>query len=146
MEQVLLDCYDATPLARFSNSQSMSLCLIRCLYCRLLFCFQVDIEVSSVLAHFSPLLYGAIMELIVDFNILRLSSDSLALTTVNGSGVSAGFWFSIAANVKSIGFLIDFESDVENACSLMLLLQILNIRYVDLHIVLLFINQKRIYH
>lgn len=86
------------------------------------------------------------MELIVDFDILRLSSDSLAPTTVNGCGISAIFWFSIAANVKSIGFLIDFESDVENACSLMLLLQILNIRYVDLHIVLLFINQKRIYH
>ncbi|KAM3303588.1 putative protein isoform X1 [Capsicum chacoense] len=90
--------------------------------------YEVDIEVSSVLAHFSPSLYGAIMELIADFDILRLSSDSLPPTTVNGSVVSAFFWFSIAANVKSIGFLIDFESDVENVCSLMLLLQILNIR------------------
>ncbi|MCE5166066.1 hypothetical protein HAX54_014428, partial [Datura stramonium] len=88
----------------------------------------VDIEVSSVLAHFSPSLYGATMELIADLDILRLSTDSLPPATVNGSVMSAVFWFSIAANVKSIGFLIDFESDVENACSLMLLFQILNIR------------------
>ncbi|KAL3354105.1 hypothetical protein AABB24_018653 [Solanum stoloniferum] len=90
---------------------------------------EVDIEVSSVLAHFSPSLYGAIMDLIADFDILGLSSDSLRPTTVDGSVISAVFWFSIAANVKSIGFLIDFESDVENACSLMILLQILNIRF-----------------
>lgn len=91
--------------------------------------YEVDIEVSSVLAHFSPSLYGAIMELIADFDILRLSSDSLPPTKVNGSAISGVFWFSIAANVKSICFLIDFESDAENAFSFMLLLQILNIRF-----------------
>ncbi|XP_009615133.1 uncharacterized protein [Nicotiana tomentosiformis] len=113
-------------LEKFSTNINLRLCIIPD-ESELKNC-EVDIEVSSVLAHFSPLLYGAIMELIVDFDILRLSSDSLAPTTVNGCGISAIFWFSIAANVKSIGFLIDFESDVENACSLMLLLQILNIR------------------
>lgn len=86
------------------------------------------------------------MDLIADFDILGLSSDSLLPTTVDGSVISAIFWFSIAANVKSIGFLIDFESDVENACSLMLLLQILNIRYVVSILFCFSISQIKIHH
>ncbi|MCD7449054.1 hypothetical protein HAX54_048748 [Datura stramonium] len=61
------------------------------------------------------------------------------------SVMSAVFWFSIAANVKSIAFLIDFESDVENACSLMLLFQILNIRMLFAS-VLHFLSPDKIYH
>lgn len=86
------------------------------------------------------------MELIADFHLLGLSSDSLSPATVNGSVRSSVFWFSIAANVRSIGFLIDFGSDEENVCSLMLLLQILSIRYVFSILFYFSIGQIRIYH
>ncbi|XP_031091593.1 uncharacterized protein LOC115996484 isoform X5 [Ipomoea triloba] len=130
----LLTSYSSAPLPlleKFTGSIALALCIIpdEPILKRL----EVDMEISSILVHISLPLYASLTELIIDFVPPDLTSVSSISNMVNnksgGLAPSNCFWLSANANVESVAFLIDLETDAGNPCSLMLSFQELDIRF-----------------
>lgn len=87
-------------------------------------------QVPSLVAHFSASIYGEIMGIISQFNVLLApdSSDSLELES-NGSRASENAWFSIDASLDAVCLLVNLEDSVADGCTLNLYSQKLGIWY-----------------
>ncbi|XP_059667459.1 uncharacterized protein LOC132312914 [Cornus florida] len=97
----------------------------------------VYIIASSLLAHFSPSIYGAVLGLKANFDMLDSKLDSEIMSTVDSLNIMSivpntaeDFSISVFANLELIRFRVNLENDIENSCIVMLALQELDIRYV----------------
>ena len=100
--------------------------------------FQVCIITPSLHVNFSPTIYGAVLGLLANLDVLHFKSVILlkenSLSTMSSTTQKA-FHSSIIANLESVSFRINLESDKErNGCTLMFNLHKIDIRYVFLSI------------
>lgn len=94
------------------------------------FVFQVCVQVPSLLVHFSASIYGEIMGLASQFNML-LPPDSTASLELKSNGLktSENTWFSIDASLDAIYLLVNLEDSVADGCTLNLCCQSLGVWY-----------------
>ncbi|XP_057796881.1 intermembrane lipid transfer protein VPS13 isoform X2 [Salvia miltiorrhiza] len=80
---------------------------------------EAHVQVPSLVAHFSASIYGEIMGLISQFNILLPpdSSDSVKQKS-NGSKASENTWFSVDASLDAIYLLVNLEDNLADGCTL----------------------------
>ncbi|PSS01845.1 Vacuolar protein sorting-associated protein like [Actinidia chinensis var. chinensis] len=120
-------------LEKFSASISLTSCVIHDE--PILKQLEVCIITPSLHANFSPTIYGAVLGLLANLDVLHFKSAILlkenSLSTVSSKlTTQKAFHSSIIANLESVSFRIDLENDKEtNGCTLMFNLHKIDIRY-----------------
>lgn len=99
--------------------------------------FQVYITVSSLHAHLSPSIYGAVLELIAHLGIVfSPKNESVTSETLDPLNMTPNGWtthifgFSVNANLESVSLQVDIANNGDYSSALMLSLRDLDIWYV----------------
>ncbi|XP_028107933.1 uncharacterized protein LOC114306815 isoform X2 [Camellia sinensis] len=134
-------------LEKFSTSINLTLCVI--LDESILKQLEVYIITPSLHAHFSPSIYGVVLGLLANLDLLLSKRNSVVFPNENSFSIMSGeqttpkaFRSSIIADVESVSFHIDLENDKENSCILLLNLHKLDIRYVLMELQECWISMK----
>lgn len=93
--------------------------------------------VATLLAHLSPSIIGAVLELVESVNMLSHPSHLGTTTTalsydmdLNKPKNSNTSRISVIANLESASVIVDLENGLEASCTLTISLHDLDIRYV----------------
>ncbi|KAI7990467.1 putative vacuolar protein sorting-associated protein 13C [Camellia lanceoleosa] len=134
-------------LEKFSTSINLTLCVIPDE--SILKQLEVYIITPSLHAHFSPSIYGVVLGLLANLDLLLSKRNSVVFPNENSFSIMSGeqttpkaFRSSIIADVESVSFHIDLENDKENGCILLLNLHKLDIRYVLMELQECWISMK----
>ncbi|GAB4836767.1 hypothetical protein Ancab_001679 [Ancistrocladus abbreviatus] len=95
---------------------------------------EAHIVIPSVHVHFSPSIYGAILEMAEHLHRLHSKSEEVKLMTLGSHNfITAGsempFCYSLAANLELVEFKVNLEDDVVNSSVIVLSLGDLDMRH-----------------
>nr|XP_043636090.1 uncharacterized protein LOC122607220 [Erigeron canadensis] len=122
-------------LEKLNASSALAMCIVQDE--PLLKTLEVYVVVETLLAHLSPSIVGAVLELIESVDKLYQPSHS-GTTTVTSSydmdlpqpkNISTS-WVSVIANLDSSKVIVDLENGLEASCTLTVSLQDLEIRFI----------------
>ncbi|KAL3830664.1 hypothetical protein ACJIZ3_019466 [Penstemon smallii] len=89
---------------------------------------EVRVQVPSLSFYFSSSMYGVILGLIAQYNLLLRSSDSASPLDRKSDKLKYS-WFSINVNMEDINLIVNLEDDVADGCILKLYCQMLDLGY-----------------
>ncbi|KAI3467952.1 hypothetical protein Pfo_024615 [Paulownia fortunei] len=114
---------------KFSASASLVSCILPDEH--ILKGLEVRLQVPSLVVHFSASIYGEIMGLISQFNMLLPPLDSMVSLEIKSNGLKTAVypWFSIDASLDAICLLVKLEDNVADGCTLNLNCQKLGVWY-----------------
>ncbi|XAR69469.1 hypothetical protein NMG60_11001060 [Bertholletia excelsa] len=133
-----------TVMEKFGASISLMSCNIPCE--AMLKQLEVHVFLPSLNVHFSPSVYGAVLECLAKFNELSSKRDSVVLPkySITSSELKTQevFHSSIIVNVESISLHINLENDRENSCALLFDMHKLDIRIILMDLPQCWISMK----